>query len=289
MAWQENPAMASAQSQVTLIGFQDYTSPKAFEVSYIGARRGMIHVCADEAGKFGRSRTISFAGWVAYQEKWEAFGEKWFDLMKKYRIRSIHTTSLMSRNPAEYQGRQFSAEEKIGLLKASLELMHQYAGMVIACAVDCQSFKAMPARFRRKHGKHPHVFCFDKFIECLFECMENVSQHVGQLPPVTMVFDDNPEYAARCYTMFSKRRYNDPRWKTRFRSICFTDDALYPGVQMADIMVWLVNQKLRACIPMKHELQLDKIEELVEAGTQGLGNAWRLYDSEELRKLSDKQ
>lgn len=248
-----------------------------------------MHIFADETGKVGSEPIVAFAGIVSTEDRWQAFNDGWSQVMDETGITSIHTSELMS--PARsYQGRGFSADQKYDLLQKCLALANTHAFMSLGSAVDCSAFKFLSKHSKDKIGGDGHVMAFTAFLHQLVSTFE-VAVENGFIPkqPMALVFDDNQEYAAKCYKVFSRRRQNNPIWRDWIKSICFADDAANTPIQAADILAWLLNQHLKSHLPLHRSSLSDKqIESLLTTATRGLSGGALNYDAGAFRLLDQE-
>jgi hypothetical protein len=86
------------------------------------------------------------------------------------------------------------------------------------------------------------------------------------------MFDDNREYAVKCYQMLDTIKEHNPAWKQRIGSICFADDEIYTPLQAADVAAWLSNSRLKAQMEPRehHRMTLVDIDALLARATQGI-------------------
>lgn len=248
-----------------------------------------MHIFADESGKFHSAPVVAFAGFVGSVDQWQVFNAGWESIMQKEHITSIHTSKLMS-SPGAYQGRRFSSSQKYDLLQKCLALANTHAFMALGSAVDSVAFKRLSKHSKDKVGKDGHVMAFMAFLHQLVESFEiAAANHLIGRQPIALVFDDNREYAAKCYRIFSLRRQGNPTWRNWLKSICFADDEANTPIQAADILAWTLNQHLKlARNSSDSSLSKAQIETLINSATDGLGGGALEYDAHALRNL-DKE
>jgi hypothetical protein len=250
-----------------------------------------MHVSLDESGKFRSTENLAFFGLVADLPDWESFSTDWNVLAGEHRIKSIHTAELMGRS-LEYQGRTFSSrQEKLTMLEEFLRLVNDRARAAVGVAVHNRAFRAMSQKSRDKCYGDAHVFCFRTCIDTVIPTVADIYQRrptpEGPPPSASFIFDDNEEYGAECYTLFTKVRQLNPTWKKWVRSICFVDDKTYPPVQAADILAWLLRNMLATPKENSEHLSYEEMGRLVDVGTSELVRWIRPFTPEKLQSLDN--
>jgi hypothetical protein len=249
-----------------------------------------MHVYGDESGKFHSSEKLAFASWVSDMEGWIAFDENWRSLMKDSGIQFIHTSELMGHHK-NYQGREFSTDEKVQLLRDCLKLANRTSPLLVASAVDCQQFRSLTTSTQHKLGDDGHIMCFIAFLHQLTILMEEgrLLSGVGIRKPIALMFDDNPEYAAECYTILSTQRQNNPLWNDWIKSICFADDEFNSPIQAADILAWISRHHLSNKFPSRPPLvPKETIDELMSVVLSGITKLAIEYSGENLRIIDEE-
>lgn len=260
-------------------------------------RAVVLTVCLDESGKFtgGHSR-VAFGGWISDDVGWGAFQKDWKRYLAARGVSALHVGELLSHS-AVYQGVSMSWDEKLNFLRAGLEISNRHALAYFGCAVDCAAFSAMSNESQHKCGGDAHMLCFNRTIGTVVELFteldaaEDPSSHYPH--PIGLIFDDNREYAVRCYQMLDAIKERNPIWKKRIGSICFVNDVLYEPLQAADALAWLFANRLKAATAPnpRHLLKLEDIDALLAIAIRGnqqvLGRA-PLYDADELAALDAK-
>lgn len=260
--------------------------------NHLGSQEGWyaaVHVYVDESGKFSSTEHVAFGAWISDLDAWQAFNQQWIALMSKWGITSIHTTDLMGKREI-YQDRKFKEGEKVKLLEECLKAANQAAPIVIGSAVDCVAFRALSSQSRKKLGNDAHIMCFISFLHQLIGILEELRITSPSVPrrPVSIVFDDNPEYAPECYSILTRLRQNNPVWRDWIKSICFGDDEYHTPIQAADVLAWLMRSSLRRKDPVnKHNLSHEQIDELGKLAVEGTTHAIIPYDATALKVLDE--
>ena len=227
-----------------------------------------VHVYADESGKFNSSERVAFAGWLSEMDAWQGFDQNWRALLHKHGIQFIHTAKLMSHN-STYQGTEFSTNDKLRLLGECLVLANKACPILVFSAIDCLAFKEMPKKVRKQFSGSAHVMCFTAFLHLMIAAMENAAGGKNH-NVAALIFDDNPEYAAECYKIFSKSRQKYPAWHSWIKSICFSDDEFNSPLQAADVLAWVAQQKLETVLASAAFVTESQIDELMRLAGNGI-------------------
>lgn len=246
-----------------------------------GHSEGLLHTCLDKTGKFTDSPTVSFGGWISDAYKWSKFTQDWYKLREDFPgISSIHMKVLMRPvSERSYQGHTFTVSKpRADLINRYIEIVSRWTLEVVGYAVDCDAFrKVLSEKSRRRIGGDAHIFVFRRIMKHIVDRLNFLDW-----PYATgLLFDDNEEYGRECHSLYNKARNHHPDWKKKFGSICFVDDELYPPMQAADVLAWLIRRGLDNKQAVQHKAWLDQLifhKHLTD----------HLYDEGSLRELEQK-
>jgi len=175
------------------------------------------------------------------------------------------------------------------MLEEFLALVNQGARAAVGVAVENAAFRDMSRESRQKCYDDAHVFCFRTCIDTVIPAVADIYQHRstpdGPPPSVSLIFDDNEEYGAECYTLLTRTRQSNPTWNKWVRSICFVDDEKYPPVQAADILAWLLGSMLATPRDNPDHLTYEEMGQLVDVGTSKLVRWIRPFTPKKLQDL----
>jgi hypothetical protein len=216
----------------------------------------MFRIYGDESGKGKNANAdrISFCGYVGHQTIWQAFSTHWDSLRFKWGLPPIHMARITKPENKDDDWKKL--KEKWGEAKWDkvMPVILQELGEVvresrIACVgaiVDSQHFRELAAKDKlfRKAYKDPIHMAFHFFIMSAMDKIEMVDKE----SPIGVVVDNDKEFAIACYKQLESLKnladYPNPfqsrfsRVKRRIHSMCFVDDASYPGVQAADMIAY---------------------------------------------------
>jgi hypothetical protein len=236
---------------------------------------------------------VAFAGWISDDPRWSAFAHRWKAFLKRHGIRSLHMGGFMGR-AGIYQGVNFSPDQKLEVLKEAIHLVNCHTLGFFACAVDNPAFEQMSAMAKQKCGGDAHMFCFREVIKIVVRLFKTLDERedprVHYDHPIGLIFDDNREYAVKCYRMLDDIKERNPIWKKRIGSICFCDDELYEPLQAADLGAWLANNRLKAQMEPseRHRFSLPDIDALLKLATQDLFWDTQWFTEEDTKKLDEQ-
>ncbi|MGA2219442.1 MAG: DUF3800 domain-containing protein [Terracidiphilus sp.] len=254
--------------------------------------RGMIvamHIYADESGKASNSPTVSCAGFVSDVEQWCSFDRRWKETATRWCINSIHTAELMKQDLI-YRGHAFTDHpEKPKLLAECLSIANESAPIAFGVAVDCNAFKTLNSDSQKKLGGDSHMMAFLAFMHLLVSTLDQAKTDGIVHRKISLVFDTNNEYSSRCLDLFNRQRQNYPEWRQWLSSICFGDDEDHSPIQAADILSWLISQKIKGVPPdTQYFVSPQQIDDLASVAIHGLAGGEVYFDADALRVLDQE-
>ncbi len=223
-------------------------------------------------------------------QSWGHFQQDWNRFLSRRRISALHTSEFMSKSRSDYRGVAFTREAKIDVLGEAMQIANVNVLAAVGFAVDCDAFRKMSFIGRKKCFDDAHKLCFHELIKNVVHGLEQLDQKEGlsKVHPIALTFDDNVEYAMKCYQLLEGVKQRKPLWKSRLGSICFSDDELYKPIQIADVFAWLSSQKLKGPSDDDINLSIPEIDGLFKLGLNGrvLLQGW--YDEGALQELDQK-
>jgi hypothetical protein len=213
----------------------------------------MFRIYGDESGKLSANADrTSFCGYVANQSIWEAFSIHWDSCRFKWGLPPMHMARINSPERKDDDWKKL--KEEWGEIKwnATMPIILSEFGEIvresrIACVgavVDSKHFRELAAKDKlfKKAYKDPIHMAFHFFI---MRAMDKI-EVVDTKSPVGVVVDNDKEFAMACYKQLESLKsladHPNPfqtrfmRVKQRIHSMCFVDDASFPGVQAADMI-----------------------------------------------------
>jgi hypothetical protein len=215
----------------------------------------MFRIYGDESGKMNSNADrTSFCGYVANQSIWEAFSLNWDACRFKWGLPPIHMARITKpeNKPDEWK----NLKEKWGeakwntvipvILGELQEIIRESRIACVGAVVDSQHFRELAAKDKlfKKAYKDPVHMAFHFFIMDAVDKVETVDKS----SKIGVVVDNDKEFAMACYKQLESLKnmadFPNPfqqrfaRIKERVQSMCFVNDASFPGIQAADMIAY---------------------------------------------------
>ncbi len=262
-------------------------------------RRGkvslVLHAYFDESGKFRdpKSRYICLAGYVADDARWTTFCDEWAGLLHKHHIPYVHMKNMIALQ-GEYEDLGWTHIHRDEVLKEFIGVIRRNVTASFGIGLDLTHYRAMPKESQKRLGGDPFLFCFARLIKRVLETLKQ--QNVPD--PIVMAFDDDKDYAMRCYKVWCEMKNHFPELRERFPAICYADDRIFAPLQGADILAHETNKFMRNCEDGRNPRQMFAellkspdpnraityitevwdSEQLVRFAAQCQGREWMLFD-----------
>jgi len=250
---------------------------------------GVLQAVFDESGKFHSSDRVCIGGYVSDNARWKNFGADWKRFLARRHIASLHTSDLMSRRQPDYQGVTFSESDKLEILKEGMAIANSSVLACFGIAVDCASFKAMSKAAQKQCYGDAHLFCFGRLVKAVVGMLEKLNPITDrEIHHIHTVFDDNREYAVRCYELLDGVKERNPSWKARLSGICFVDDDKFPPLQAADLFSWVSTQKMIVLSGKQARFDIAILDELLDIATTGRRVIDEWYIDESMKEVERK-
>jgi len=199
-----------------------------------------VHMFCDESGKIQNSDFISFCAFLGNNDQWVKFLPSWRALRLALQVPPIHVSAILhptakngwleikDRWGADYEGK---CER---MLNDFASIIEETRIVCTGAVLDARSFRNMPLPELKAElkGDDPHYFAFEVTIMTTLEKILWVDAE-GVLG---LQVDDDEEKAIRCYQLLRTLKLHNAKAKERIGGICFVSDALYPGIQAADML-----------------------------------------------------
>jgi hypothetical protein len=209
-----------------------------------------FHMYGDESGKMGLNvERTSFCGYIGHVSQWGIFAQNWTNCRFKWQVPPIHMARITSpdskddawKKVKEDWGAEWDKKREL-MLEDFSSIVRQSDIICIGAVVDCAHFMKLAdadPNFKRTH-RNPIHMALHTFVMRGLDRTEIVDRH----SPVSIVVDDDQEYAMKCYEQFESLKNTFPRVKERVHAISFVDDNSYPGVQAADMIAYEARQAM---------------------------------------------
>jgi len=254
-----------------------------------------VHMFCDESGKIQNSDFISFCAFLGNNDQWQKFLQGWRALRLALEVPPIHVSAIL--HPTEKNG-WLQVKDRWGVDYANKceQMFDDFASVIeetrVVCAgavLDALSFRNMSLPLLKAELKEedPHYFAFEVTV---LTSLEKVLWTDAEGVLGIMV-DDDEEKAIQCYRLLRLLKSHNVKAKERIGGICFASDALYPGIQAADMLAHEARRLmtgsqaepskrfLRMTCNLQHQpmlfnaVTLQKIEDHLEKGEPG---SWRV-------------
>jgi hypothetical protein len=192
------------------------------------------HASFDESGKFRDSKHVVFAGCLADPQNWDGLNKKWMQRLRAAGLSSFHMAKAMS---LQDEFIRWTGARRDQLVEDLTEIVRNHILAFFSTGIEVAHFKAAQGEFKRRY-KDPHYLAVH---ETMLLTLRYLSMPSDRL---SVVFDDDTQYAMDCYRIFQKLKLRNPAAKKRIMSICFADDESYFPLQAADMWAWLNRDEL---------------------------------------------
>jgi hypothetical protein len=194
----------------------------------------------DESGKVNNSDYISFCAFLGNNNEWLQLLEAWKALRIALRVPPIHVSAIL--HPTDKNG-WLEVKNRWGndWPQKSENMLDDFASIIeeskvvsVGAVVDARSFRDMslPMLKAELPDKDPHYFAFEITV---LTSLETVTWG-GSEDVLGLQVDDDEEKSILCYQLLRALKSHSAKARQRISGICFVSDALYPGVQAADML-----------------------------------------------------
>lgn len=198
-----------------------------------------FYLYADESGKLGNSEYTSLCGYLTHLAEWERITQEWNNLRLAWDVPTLHMRPILfpDDNP---EWSQVKVRWGKGWVQRRDMMLAEFAGLIershavcIGSVVDSGNFASRPTKFT-EHWPNPLYMSFHHIIMTALDKIDRLSDEHH----LSVVLDEDREYAMRCYDVLDALRITFPRVKKRIDSISFGNDKAFPSLQMADMIAY---------------------------------------------------
>ena len=178
-------------------------------------------------------------GCVAPLEAWKSFEVEWKDVLKSFRVRSLHMKGL-AHFKAEYSG--WDELRRRAFLGDLLAIMDRHIHTYIGAVVSKQAWGALTDEERGWFLGEPYYPSFQ-------ECARGAAIQAWLGPPedkVEMYFARHPQFTGRAAALYETMRGSDHfgALRKRFGGIAFQDPYELVPLQAADLVAYEWRKKV---------------------------------------------
>jgi hypothetical protein len=149
----------------------------------------------------------------------------------------------------------------------------------VGAVVDSEHFRKMPDSNYKIAARDPLFLSLQLLITDSIERAETITSNPA---PISLVIDDDQQYAMECYKWINILRETLPKVRGRISGICFVKDDVYQGVQAADMIAY----EARAQMVRNKKDPNAEPSELLRTLTHNFVNNLRFVDAAVLNVLN---
>lgn len=208
-----------------------------------------FRVTADESGKLSNARCeyTSFCGYFGMSAEWERFEYEWLTVQSKWNVPPIHMAKIFRPEDDE---RWAKVKARWGKLweKYRDQMLKEFASVIfnsrlsaVGAVVDASHFRDMPDSAYKRAARDP-IFLSEQLM--IMESIDRADTISSHRAPISLVIDDDQEFAMKCYEQLNILKSIFPQVKERICGICFVKDDMYQGVQAADMIAYEARKQM---------------------------------------------
>lgn len=176
--------------------------------------------------------TASFDSWIKAELEWQA-------VLDSFEVSELHLTDFLSRK-AEFEN-DWSDDRRNSFMERLCTIASQRPILGIGCAISQKDWDTGLSESVRQDWKDPYYFCVYGMLSMF---RSRVLQDGTSLPlPLFFLFDNKPKFEGAALKIY--REYQaafDPKEEI-FDGIAFGSRKKYKPLQIADLLVGLVNRR----------------------------------------------
>ena len=196
-------------------------------------------ITADESGKLNsKAEYTSFCGYVGLSAEWNRFEMEWLSCLFKWQVPPIHMAKIYrpegDKEWAAVRDKWGARWEhdRVKMLEEFGMIIHNSQLITVGGVVDAEHFRSMPDSLYKRAVKNPMFLSEQTLI------MESIGHTRFAPQTMSLVIDDDREFAMECYEWLGILKDTFPEVKERMVGICFGNDKAYPGLQAADMIAY---------------------------------------------------
>jgi uncharacterized protein DUF3800 len=193
------------------------------------------------AGSHG-SGVFVLGGYLATEHNWQAISEAWkVALDEEPRVDYFHMGSNYHGDPPFEDW-----EESVRIAKRyrMLEVLKQFNASIVelSSTIAWDDYNSLDSRFRQAFP-NPYFFCFHGIVSLAKDWLVKNDPMDGPVH-VAYTFDIGSALESRIQDHFFAARARYPQFEQYIGGLCFDDDRQLPGLQMADLIAWLLRRDI---------------------------------------------
>ena len=201
-----------------------------------------FYIYGDESGKLAVSDYTSFCGYTGHADEFHRVQADWDTCRLAWEAPPIHMRYITAPE-RDKSGEWEKLRTKAGkgwegrrdtMLRDFASIIDSSRIAGVGSVVDSAHFRSMPTSPWKDSMKDP---VFLGLYTLIMESLDKIDR-VSNTLSVSIVLDDDPQYAKDCYDLLDALRIRFPRVRDRVTAITFGDDKAYPALQMADMLAF---------------------------------------------------
>ena len=208
-----------------------------------------FRVTADESGKLRdpKCEYASFCGYFGMAVEWERFEYEWLTVQSKWNVPPIHMAKIFHPNNDDKWSKvkdrwgKHWEYARDAMLKDFSSVVLNSRIAAVGAVVDAAHFRKMPDSNYKKEARDPLFLSLQLLIS---ESIDRAETIMSSPAPISLVIDDDQQYAMLCYEWINILRLTLPKVKERISGICFVKDDFYQGVQAADMIAYEARKQM---------------------------------------------
>lgn len=187
-----------------------------------------MHLFLDDSDTFGENGFICLAGFIASDESWSRFDNRWVDKLVEHNLDVIHTSDFLSGG-GSYRNQELAYGQRLGILSEFMDIIRDEIDCGIFCAINAGEYRSILKDAKKK--LKPEEFLFRRVLKLSFDYMAEgkYSEAIG------VWLDDSERTSSRFLSIWSRTKRHWKADKSMLGSIAFGDDKALPALQAADV------------------------------------------------------
>lgn len=196
-----------------------------------------MHLFLDDSDTFGENGFICLAGFIASDQSWRRFEERWVDKLGDHNLDVIHTSDLLSGG-GSYRTQNLTYGRSLEILCDFMDIIRDEVDCGIFCAINAGEYRSILKDAKKK--LKPEEFLFRRILKLSFDYMAE-QKHAE---PIGVWLDDSERTSSRFLSIWARTKKHWKADKSMLGSIAFGDDKALPALQAADVFA---NAMVRGC------------------------------------------
>lgn len=217
------------------------------EEHFRGRTREQLYVAyyritADESGKLKSTADYtSFCGYFGIAREWDRVEIEWEATRTKWAVPPIHMAKIFRPDDDEQWSKvkarwgKHWETRRDDMLRDFYTVVFNSKVACVGAVVDAAHFRNMPDSAYKREARDP-IFLSEQTM--IMEAIERAELTSSFPYPISLVIDDDQEFAMECYRLLNVLKATFPKVKQRICGICFVNDEVYAGVQAADMIAY---------------------------------------------------